>query len=110
MQRILHYDICTILPTGWSQTIRTVRLTGKQIRALYEEGYDAVGTGNNYPYVLVSPMELEDEKTYQVAISGISEKLASETEVTDSGIVGMDAAKEFFGQFKSLSEADAEWK
>ena len=38
------------------------------------------------------------------------EKLASEAEVTDSGIVGMDAAKEFFGQFKTLSEADAEWK
>ena len=50
------------------------------------------------------------EKTYQVAISGISEKMASETEVTDSGIVGLDAAKEFFGQFKTLSEADAEWK
>ena len=55
-------------------------------------------------------MKLEDGKTYQVAISGISEKLASETEVTDSGIVGMDAAKEFLGQFKTLSEADAEWK
>jgi raffinose/stachyose/melibiose transport system substrate-binding protein len=50
---------------------------GKQIRDLYKEGYDAVGTGNNYPYVLVSLVELEDEKTYQVAISGISEKLAS---------------------------------
>ena len=37
-------------------------------------------------------------------------KLAQEAEVTDSGIVGLDAAKEFFGQFKSLSEADAEWK
>ena len=109
-KNITDYDICTILPTGWSQTIQTVRLTGKQIQDLYKEGYDAAGTGNNYPYVLVSPMELEDEKTYQVAISGISEKLASETEVTDSGIVGMDAAKEFFGQFKTLSEADAEWK
>ena len=109
-KNITDYDICTILPTGWSQTIQTVRLTGKQIQDLYKEGYDAAGTGNNYPYVLVSPMELEDEKTYQVAISGISEKLASETEVTDSGIVGMDAAKEFLGQFKTLSEADAEWK
>ena len=109
-KNITDYDICTILPTGWSQTIQTVRLTGKQIQDLYKEGYDAVGTGNNYPYVLVSPMELEDEKTYQVAISGISEKLASEAEVIDSGIVGMDAAKEFFGQFETLSEADAEWK
>ena len=103
-------DLSAMIPTGWTRTIQTVSLTGKQIKDLYKEGYDAVGTGNNYPYVLVSPVELEDDKSYQVAISGISEKLASETEVTDSGIVGMDAAKEFFGQFKTLSEADAEWK
>ena len=103
-------DLSAILPTGWSRTIQTVRLTGKQIQDLYKEGYDAAGTGNNYSYVLVSPAGLEDDKTYQVAISGISEKLAAETEVTDSGIVGMDAAKKFFGKFESLSEADAEWK
>ena len=103
-------NLSAILPTGWSRTIQTVRLTGKQIQDLYKEGYDAAGTGNNYSYVLVSPAGLEDDKTYQVAISGISEKLAAETEVTDSGIVGMDAAKKFFGKFESLSEADAEWK
>ncbi len=79
-------DLSAIISTGWSRTIQTVSLTGKQIRDLYKEGYDAVGTGNNYPYVMVSPMKLEDDKTYQVAISGISEKLASEAEVTDSGI------------------------
>ena len=89
---------------------KSIKYIYRIANSLYKEGYDAVGTGNNYPYVLVSPMELEDEKTYQVAISGISEKLASETEVTDSGVVGMDAAKEFFGQFETLSEADAEWK
>ena len=63
---------------------------------------EVLAVAYNYTY--------SDGKTYQVAISGISEKLASETEVTDSGIVGLDAAKEFFGQFKTLSEADAEWK
>lgn len=111
-KNITDYDVCTILPTGWSRTINTIRLTGKQIQALYEEGYDAVGTGKNYPYMLVNPenLKLEEGKTYQVAISGISEKLASETEVTDSGIVGLDAAKDFLGKFKTLSEADAEWK
>ena len=103
-------DICTILPTGWSGTIKTVELTGKQIKELYREGYDAAGTGKNYPYVLVCPIELEDEKTYQAAVCGISEKLKSEAKVTDSGVVGMDAAKAFFGTFKTLSEADAEWK
>ena len=60
--------------------------------------------------VLKTAKKLEEGKTYQVAISGISEKLASETEVTDSGIVGLDAAKDFLGKFKTLSEADAEWK
>ena len=30
--------------------------------------------------------------------------------LTDSGVVGLDVAKEFFGQLKTLSEADAEWK
>ena len=103
-------DICTILPTGWFGTIKTVELTGKQIKELYQEGYDAAGTGKNYPYVLVCPIELEDEKTYQAAVCGISEKLKSEAKVTDSGVVGMDAAKAFFGTFKTLSEADAEWK
>ena len=38
---------------------------GKQIRELYKEGYDAVGTGNNYPYVLVSLVELEYEVSSQ---------------------------------------------
>ena len=47
--------------TGWTRTIKTVSLTGKQIKDLYKEGYDAVGTGNNYPYVLVSPMEQEEK-------------------------------------------------
>ena len=103
-------DLSAMIPTGWTRTIQTVSLTGKQIRDLYKEGYDAVGTGNNYPYVMASPVQLEDEKSYQVAISGISEKLASEVEVTDSRVVGLDAAKEFFWQFKTLSEADAEWK
>ena len=107
---ITESDLCTILPTGWSGTIQTIQLTGKEIKDLYKEGYDLTGTGKNYPYVLVSPVELEDRKTYKAAICGISEKLASETEVTDSGVVGMDAAKAFWGSFKTLSGADAEWK
>ena len=30
--------------------------------------------------------------------------------LTDSGVAGLDAEKDFLGQFKTLSEADAEWK
>ena len=101
-QDITESDLCTILPTSWYGTIQTVELTGKEIRKLYEEGYDAAGTGNTYPYVLVKEEELKDSKIYQVAICGADEKLMR----NDSGIVGMDAAKEFFSKFKTLSEAD----
>ncbi len=63
-KNITDYDVCMILPTGWSRTINTIRLTGKQIQTLYEEGYDAVGTGKNYPYMLVNPenLKLEEKK------------------------------------------------
>ena len=52
MQRILQTMMyVSFFRLAGQQTIKTIRLTGKQIQALYEEGYDAVGTGKNYPYV-----------------------------------------------------------
>ncbi len=101
-QDITEADICTILPTSWYGTIQTAKITGKDIKKLCENGYDAAGTGNTYPYVLVKDKELEDDETYQVVICGANEDVA----VNDSGIVGMDAAKDYFSKFKTLSEAD----
>ena len=72
-------------------------------------GYDAYGNGKGYPYVLVSPTEPEAGKTYQVAICGVSDQLAAEATVTDSGVVGMDAAKTFFGAYTTISRADTAW-
>ena len=101
-QDITEADICTILPTSWYGTIQTAKITGKDIKKLCEDGYDAAGTGNTYPYVLVKDKELEDDETYQVVICGANEDVA----LNDSGIVGMDAAKDYFSKFKTLSEAD----
>ena len=101
-QDITEADICTILPTSWYGTIQTAELTGEDIKKLCEDGYDAAGTGNNYPYVLVKDKELEDDETYQVAICGADKNIT----LKDSGIVGMDAAKAYFSKFKTLSEAD----
>ena len=43
--KILQWDdLSVIIPTGWTRTIQTVSLTGKQIKDLHKEGYDAVGT------------------------------------------------------------------
>ena len=106
---ITDYDLSVILPTGWNRTIQTVTLTGQQISDLLASGYDAYGNGKGYPYVLVSPVQPEAGKTYQVAICGVSDQLAAETTVTDSGVVGMDAAKAFFGAYTTISRADTAW-
>ena len=106
---ITDYDLSVILPTGWNRTIQTVSLTGQQISDLLATGYDAYGNGKGYPYVLVSPVQPEAGKTYQVAICGVSDQLAAETTVTDSGVVGMDAAKAFFGAYTTISRADTAW-
>ena len=106
---ITDYDLSVILPTGWNRTIQTVTLTGQQINDLLATGYDAYGNGKGYPYVLVSPVQPDAGKTYQVAICGVSDQLAAETTVTDSGVVGMDAAKAFFGAYTTISRADTAW-
>ena len=106
---ITDYDLSVILPTGWNRTIQTVTLTGQQINDLLASGYDAYGNGKGYPYVLVRPVQLDAGKTYQVAICGVSNQLAAETTVTDSGVVGMDAAKAFFGAYTAISRADTAW-
>ena len=62
-----------------------------------------------HSYVLVSPVQPEAGKTYQVAICGVSDRLAAEATVTDSGVVGMDAAKTFFGAYTTISRADTAW-
>ena len=106
---ITDYDLSVILPTGWNRTIQTVSLTGQQISDLLASGYDAYGNGKGYPYVLVSPVQPDAGKTYQVAICGVSDQLAAEATVTDSGVVGMDAAKAFFGAYTTISRADTAW-
>ena len=103
---ITDYDLSVILPTGWNRTIQTVTLTGQQINDLLATGYDAYGNGKGYPYVMASPVQPEADKTYQVAICGVSDQLAAEADVVDSGVVGMDAAKAFFGAYTSISRAD----
>ncbi len=103
-------DICTILPTGWSGKIKTVQMTGRQLKDLSEAGYDRFGNGKTYPYVLATKQVIDDEKTYQIAICGISETDASKYLIAESDVVGMDAAKDFFKGFDTLSEKDAEWE
>ena len=109
---VTEQEIVSILPTGWNENIQTVTLTGARIKELAEKGYVREDDGMIYPYALVTKegMELEDDTTYTAAICGATEEVQKEGNIQDSGILGLDAAKEYFSQFESLSKKDIVWK
>ena len=104
--------ITSILPTGWHGNIQTVTLTGKRILELLESGYDRNGNSETYPYVLVTPkgFTLEEDKLYTAAICGVTDEVAKEGKLTDTGILGLTAAEEYLGQFETLSAKDIVWE
>ena len=106
-------EIVSILPTGWRQNIQTVTLTGARIRELAETGYDRSGDGEHlFPYELVMPegFELDDDTVYTAVIAGVTDAVAAEGNLTDTGILGLDAARAYFSQFEQLSEKDIIWE
>lgn len=109
---VTEQEIVAILPTGWNGNIQTVTLTGARIKELAEKGYDRNDTGILYPYAFVTMegTELEDDVTYKVAICGAAPEIQEEGNIQDSGIVGLDAAKEYFAQFETLSRKDIVWE
>lgn len=104
--------ITSILPTGWNGTIQNVTLTGKRIKELARDGYDRNQNGDTFPYVLVTPdgLEIEDDTTYTVAICGVTEEVAEEGNLTDTGISGLKAAEDYFSQFETFSAKDIVWE
>ena len=105
-------EITSILPTGWNGNIETVTLTGKRIKELAETGFNLKGEGHLYPYVLVTKggAELDDNTTYTIPICGVTEEVSTEGNLTDTGILGLDAAKAYFSQFETLSTKDIKWE
>ena len=105
-------QIVSILPTGWRNNIQTVTLTGKRTKELAETGFDYNGDGITFPYVLVTRggMELDDNVTYTIPLCGVTEEVSTEGNLTDTGILGLDAAKAYFSQFETLSAKDIKWE
>ena len=106
-------ELVTILPTGWRDNIQTLTLTGARIRELVEEGYDYYGNGSTFPYVLVTRdgMELDDDTVYTIPVCGATDAVIEEGGgLQDSGILGLEAARNYFSQFESLSAKDIVWK
>lgn len=108
--QVTDQEITAILPTGWKGNIQTVTLTGKKIRELAESGY--VRNGNSYPYELVTKegFKLADDTTYTVAICGLTDEVAEEGQVQDTGILGLKVVEDYMGQFDKLSPEDITWK
>lgn len=109
---VTEQEITSIIPTGWQENIQTVTLTGARIKELAEKGYNRNNAGIIYPYAFVTKegTELKDDITYKVAICGATDEVKSEGNIQDSGVLGLDAAKDYFGQFKTLSKKDIVWK
>ena len=105
-------EITSILPTGWKKNIETVTLTGARIKELVKTGYDINGNGITYPYVLVTKggEELDDNTTYTIPVCGVTEDVSTEGNLTDTGILGLDAARNYFSQFETLSAKDIKWE
>ena len=99
--------ITTFLPTGWYDTLLTGEFTGEEIMAMVEQGCDTRGTGYHYPYVLLTAdgEDLEDDETYTVVLCGYNKEEKETLGLTDTGIVGLDAAKEYLLQVKEVSTA-----
>lgn len=85
-------------------------MTGARIKELMETGY--IREGLSFPYQVVTPegMTLEDDAAYTVAICGVTDEVAAEGNLTDTGILGLDAMKEYLSQFKTLSKGDLIWE
>lgn len=104
-------EITSILPTGWRGNIKTVTLTGKRVKELAEQGYNPQ-EDYVFPYELVTPegMTIDDNATYTVVICGVTDAVAEEGNLTDTGILGLDAAHEYFSRYETLSKKDIIWE
>lgn len=61
---------------------------------------------------MVAPddFELEDNTEYTVYFAGITEEVAAESTMNDSGIVGLQAMEEYLDREKISKPADIIWK
>ncbi len=107
--------IVSIIPTGWNGNIKTVTLTGKQIKEFAQKGYTIEKNGKSatFPYELFvkGNKELSDNEKYTVMVCGADEELCTAGNIQDSGIQGLGAVKDFFDNSGNppLSEELLNW-
>lgn len=110
--QITDEEIVSILPTGWRKNIQTVTLTGARIKELAEKGYDRLGSEMTFPYELVVPegFVIDDSATYTVVIAGATDAVKEEGNITDTGILGLEAMRDFLKKYQTFSLKDIVWE
>lgn len=105
-------QIVSILPTGWAGKINMVTLSGARIKELAQTGFDWYGTGDTFPYVLVTKdgSDLDDTTEYTIPVCGVTDAVASEGNQFESDVLGLDAARSYFSGFDTLSAQDIRWE
>ena len=98
--------ITTFLPTGWYGQINTATLSGATIKELANTGCDVKNTGVYYPYVFMTRdgKELDDNVTYTVIICGYTKTKKEELNLSNTGVVGLDAAKAYLKKIETISK------
>lgn len=93
-------------------TISTLEMTGAEIKAMRDEGFDLDGNGNPYKYILFTKggIELDDAATYKLAVSTgeLTEDMlerAVETEISP-----MEAIKGYLMEIGTVDEGVIGWE
>lgn len=84
--------------SGVSGSLLPGKLTDEDIVAV-------LPTGDTYPYAFVTKenMELQNDQMYTAVLCGATADVWSEGSITDTGIVGLDAAKAYFQHVGKVS-------
>jgi hypothetical protein len=98
--------LCTICPTEWSDKIPVATMTGAEINALYEKGYKRHADAPAFPYLLMTAdgSEIDESKTYKVAIAGYLETDFKEGTLQETEIIGLDSLMDYASKCQEINK------
>ena len=111
-KKITEPDICSITPTGWNGTVKTITLTGKRAKELASTGFNRKNRGYFFEYLTIKKdsLEIGDDTTYKIAIVGYTTETGEEGNVQDSSINGLKAIETYLKKFPSINNKNIDWR
>lgn len=107
----INTDIINII-RPWAATISTLEMTGAEIKAMQDAGFDLNDNGNPYEYLLFTKggMELEDETIYTLAISTgeLTEDMLSKATETEAS--PLSAIENYLKELETVRSDAINWE